>query len=186
MGRLIYKTIAAIIAIAAALASNAQTARIIISVNDASVGSVAYQSLDEYSFVDSVAISHGKAEIEVPVKSRYQFFRLIVGNQKLPMILSEGDRAAVDICAADIWKSQISGSLESEYFLSLINLYRAKGAQGCTKMMRKNPDRIGNVFIADMLDPKENLSLIKSVALRFKDTGIPVATHLYNKITPIK
>jgi len=160
----------------------AQQATVNVGVVGVDSCKVIYQSLDKYSFLDSVLVGGQPVAINVDVSGKYQFFRLILGNEKLPMILQAGESTSVLINAEDIWKSTISGSMESEYFLTLLIQYRKGGAESCKKIMRKNPDRIGNLFIADMLDVEKNLSIIKGVATRLRNSGIPLADALYNKV----
>ncbi len=167
-----------------AVSASSQNAHISIHVPGISSGHVAYQRLDKYSFVDSVALDGmGTATIDVECDEKYQFFRLILGQQKLPMILQKGENVAVTLHGYNILESEVSGSPETEYFLRLLQQYKDGGAQSCLKMIRKNPERVGNIFVAGMMDIKNDYAIIKSVADRFRHSHIPAAEYLNEQVS---
>ena len=163
-----------------ALSASSQNAHISIKADVNSSQHIIYQKLDKYSLIDSVAVDdEGRAEIDVVCSDEYQFFRLITGRHKLPMILKSGDSISVSINTANIYKSEISGSAESEY---LIKGLAAKNDIELKHLIKNNPDMMANVLLAYKLDISKNLNIVKDVAERFGGRQLPIIEELKNRI----
>ncbi len=148
----------------------AQTAHISISLPGGGYGNVLYQLLDKYSYVDSVALdAGGMASLDVECGADVQYMRLIVGKEKLPMILHRGDTVSVRINLGDIYKSEIAGSAETVYLLRAIS---CKNNMELKSMMRRNPGMEANLLLAEKLDSDKDLKILKAVAECFADCQV--------------
>lgn len=164
-----------------AASASSQNAHINIKKPGSGSGHVVYQRLDKYSFVDSVALDGmGIATIDVECDEEYQFFRLILGQQKLPMILQKGENATVELDTNDILKSKLSGSPETEYLLASARGRYNPGS--VRKMIKKNPERIANLFMVEWLDFGKDFDIIKGVAERFAQCNLPAAVDLRDRV----
>lgn len=160
--------------------ATAQPARVNISLPSGVCSHVSYQLLDKYSYVDSVALdAAGNASLYVECAEDIQYMRLIVGREKLPMILHRGDTVSVMINPSEICKSEIVGSAETAYLLRAIS---CKNNMELKSMMRRNPGMEANLLLAEKLDPDKDLKIMKAVAADFADCQLPAAEHLRYRI----
>lgn len=141
-------------------AASSQTAHINISVPDSPFSGLVYQSLDKYSIVDSLALDeNGAAQLDVECRGEFQFFRLVLGRDKLPMILHGGEQVSVTVNSANILESKVTGSPDTEYLLNGLLM----DDKPLRKIMKRNPASIANIFLADRLDPDKDIDILKEI-----------------------
>ncbi|MBR4266765.1 MAG: hypothetical protein IKQ46_11990 [Bacteroidales bacterium] len=145
-----------------------------------------FQNLIHNSRLDSIEFYNSKEfSTTITTVRNYQFFRLIVNNEKMLLIIQPGENISVNYNTDIPLNSTISGSSESEILINglklIANTDSAKLEAKLLKFIKLHPKALANIVLIEFLDFNKNFDFIKSISEQLTQ-DVPAVNNLKDRI----